>query len=112
MMWFLLIWSLNSMAFFALASSMSKHQKQMFNRELAPTQTRLASIVGWVMLLISFIACICTMQISNGMSYWVGTLSFAALFVGLTLSYFAHKAKLLAILSAVLAVICFILTLI
>ena len=112
MMWFLLMWSLNNLAFFALASSMSKHQKQMFARELAPTHTRFASIAGWIILALTLMACISVAQISNGISYWIGTLSFSALFVGLSLSYYAHKTKLLAILCVLVAIISFICTMI
>lgn len=112
MMWFLLIWSLNNLAFFALASSMAKHQKQLFARELAPTQSRLARLMGWLILTLSFIACLYDMQVSNGISYWIGILSFSALLVAVTLTYFAHRAILLAILSLILAVISLILTLI
>ncbi len=31
MIWFLIIWTLATLGFFALASSMSKHQKQIFS---------------------------------------------------------------------------------
>ena len=34
MIFFILIWSICTVAFFALASCMSKHQKQIFGREL------------------------------------------------------------------------------
>ncbi|MEG1093415.1 MAG: DUF3325 domain-containing protein, partial [Acinetobacter sp.] len=34
MIWFLIIWALATLGFFALASSMSKHQKQIFAKEL------------------------------------------------------------------------------
>ena len=33
MIWFLVIWALATLGFFALASSMSKHQKQIFAKE-------------------------------------------------------------------------------
>ena len=39
MMFFLLIWALTSLGFFALATSMSKHQKQIFDTELNPAKT-------------------------------------------------------------------------
>ena len=47
MIWFLIIWTLATLGFFALASSMSKHQKQIFAKELTLQQTRLATTVGW-----------------------------------------------------------------
>ena len=34
MIWFMIIWTLATLGFFALASSMSKHQKQIFAKDL------------------------------------------------------------------------------
>lgn len=95
MIFFLMIWSLCSIAFFALASSMSKHQKQIFGHELASSKTRLVLILGWVLLLIALILCIMSAQLSNMISYWIGVLTFSALFVGLCISYLAtHIQKI------------------
>ncbi len=53
MMFFLLIWALTSLGFFALAMSMSKHQKQIFDTELRRLQKHnLPAILGWVLLII------------------------------------------------------------
>lgn len=93
MMFFLLIWSLSSLAFIALASSMSKHQKQIFGNELNTIQTRYATIIGWLLLTFSLVICILSGKLSNMLSFWVGVLSFAALFVGVSLSYFEQKIK-------------------
>lgn len=93
MMFFLLIWSLCSLAFIALASSMSKHQKQIFGNELNTIQTRYATIIGWLLLTFSLVICILSGKFSNMLSFWVGVLSFAALFVGVSLSYFEQKIK-------------------
>ncbi|ATO18445.1 hypothetical protein BS636_01540 [Acinetobacter sp. LoGeW2-3] len=93
MMFFLLIWSITSLGFFALAASMQKHQKQIFGHFLDMSKTRLASIFGWVLLAIALILCILTGALSNMISYWIGSLSFAALLVGLSLSYAETKIK-------------------
>lgn len=93
MMFFLLIWSLSSLAFIALASSMSKHQKQIFGNELNTIQTRYATIIGWLLLTFSLVICILSGKLSNMLSFWVGVISFAALFVGVSLSYFEQKIK-------------------
>lgn len=93
MMFFLLIYSLCSLAFIALASSMSKHQKQIFGNELNTIQTRYATIIGWLLLTFSLVICILSGKLSNMLSFWVGVLSFAALFVGVSLSYFEQKIK-------------------
>ena len=84
MMFFLLIWSLSSLAFIALASSMSKHQKQIFGNELNTIQTRYATIIGWLLLTFSLVICILSGKLSNMLSFWVGVISFAALFVGVS----------------------------
>ena len=57
MIWFLIIWTLATLGFFSLASSMSKHQKQIFAKELTLQQTRLATTVGWLLLIVSLLIC-------------------------------------------------------
>ncbi|OTG68205.1 hypothetical protein B9T25_05810 [Acinetobacter sp. ANC 4470] len=105
MIFFVLIWSICAVAFFALASCMSKHQKQIFGRELTPSKTRLATFTGWILLIIALAICITHGSLSNMISYWIGALTFSALFVGLYLSYFAHKAKPLVISCSVIAIL-------
>ncbi|ENU62045.1 hypothetical protein PFCIP103579_1717 [Prolinoborus fasciculus] len=105
MMFFLLIWALTSLGFFALAMSMSKHQKQIFDTELNPKKTQLATILGWVLLIIALILCLLTGFASNMISYWLGSLTFAALVVALSLSYLESKIKLITSICAVIAVI-------
>ena len=105
MSFFLLIWSISSLAFIALASSMTKHQKQIFNRELHPAQSRIATIMGWLLLLTSLVICLLSGKISSMLSYWVGVLTFAALLIGLMLSYYSDKIKSLAYLLIGLTII-------
>ncbi len=89
MIFFLLIWSLSSLGFFALACSMSKHQKQFFQHELSVGKTRLATLFGWCLLILALVLCLSLGTPSNDISYWFGALTIAALFVGLCISYFA-----------------------
>lgn len=97
MIFFLLIWSLNSLGFFALASSMSKHQKQFFQHELTQSKTRLATLVGWCLLILTLMICLSLGTPSNNISYWFGALTIAALFAGLCTSYIAqHFWKIIA----------------
>ena len=112
MMFFLLIWALTSLGFFALAMSMSKHQKQIFAQELDASKTRLASIIGWVILILALILCLFTGMISNMISYWLGSLTFAALVVGLSLSYLASRIKVIVMFCVFIASISGILCLI
>ncbi|MDH1705744.1 DUF3325 domain-containing protein [Acinetobacter johnsonii] len=97
MIWFLIIWTLATLGFFSLASSMSKHQKQIFAKELTLQQTRLATTVGWLLLIVSLLICLTQRHWSTEISYWVGVITFAALFVGLCLSYFEQKIKNIAV---------------
>ena len=105
MMFFLLIWGLASLGFFALAASMSKHQKQMFGTELDASKTRLASIIGWVLLIFALILCLYAGAASNMISYWLGSLTFAALLVCLSLSYCASRIKWMVMICVAITVI-------
>ena len=105
MSFFLLIWSISSLAFIALASAMSKHQKQIFNCELNLAQSRIATILGWLLLLTSLVICLLSGKISSMLSYWVGVSTFAALLIGLMLSYYSDKIKSLTYLLIGLTII-------
>ncbi len=100
MMFFLLIWSLSALGLFALASAMSKHQKQIFGHELDAAKTRTAAACGWILLMIALLICILSGSVSNMISYWLGALTFAALFTGLCLSYLETKIKKIAAITA------------
>ncbi|MCO8081193.1 DUF3325 family protein [Acinetobacter lwoffii] len=103
MMFFLLIWALTSLGLFALAASMSKHQKQIFAQELDTSKTRLASILGWIILILALILCLFAGTISNMISYWLGSLTFAALVVASSLSYLASRIKVIVMFCVFIA---------
>nr|WP_174506278.1 DUF3325 domain-containing protein [Acinetobacter sp. Marseille-Q1620] len=105
MIWFLFIWSISTLGFFCLASSMSKHQKQIFGDTLELGKTSIAKISGWILLITALILCIYHDNISIGISYWLGSLTFAALFVAWCLSYFAGKIKKIAVACTILALL-------
>lgn len=106
MSWFILVWALCNLGFVSLACSMSKHQKQIFKRELTQSQSNVATIVGWLFLVLGLVACLMYQDsISNMISYWIGVLSFSALAVGLSLSYFENQIKTLVLGSVVLSVL-------
>ena len=109
MIFFLMIWSICSVGLFALASSMEKHQKQIFGQKLASNKTRLATIAGWVLLIIALILSVQHAQLSNMISYWIGVITFSSLWVGLSLSYFESKLKQIWIATGVIAIISLIL---
>jgi len=45
-------------------------------------------------------------HIANGISYWVGVMTFAACFTLLMLSYFSHLFKVVSISISIIIVIC------
>ena len=90
MIFFLLIWSLSSLGFFALAGAMPKHQKQFFQQELSAGKTRLAASTGGSLLILALALCLSLGTPSNHISYWFGTLTLAACFSGLCISYIAQ----------------------
>ncbi|TCM65226.1 uncharacterized protein DUF3325 [Acinetobacter calcoaceticus] len=97
MIGFLTLYSLISLGLIHLACSMFKHQKQVFNRELSASQTRIAQYIGWLILVISLILAIWQRGTSVGISYWFGALTIAALIVAWFLSYQATHFKTLTI---------------
>lgn len=105
MIFFLLIWSISSLAMIALASSMSKHQKQIYDHELAKKPTLFATLSGWGLLFISLIICLMSGKPSSMLSLWVGILTFSALFVGSLLSYYSAKIKAVAIICLIVSCI-------
>lgn len=109
MIFFLMIWSFCSVGLFALASSMEKHQKQIFGKKLASNKTRIATIAGWILLIIALILSVQHAQLSNMISYWIGVITFSSLWVGLSLSYFESKLKQIWIATGVIAIISLIL---
>ena len=112
MIFFLLIWAMNTLGFITLASSMSKHQKQFFGHELPASRTKLAIYLGWILLILALILSLLPNTLSNGISYWVGVLTFSALFVGLTLSYFSHKIKIIITILLIITLLSAVITLI
>ncbi|WP_336932460.1 DUF3325 domain-containing protein [Acinetobacter bereziniae] len=105
MIFFLLIWSISSLAMIALASAMSKHQKQIYGHELAKKTTLFATLSGWGLLFISLIICLMSGKPSSMLSLWVGILTFSALFVGSLLSYYSTKIKTVAIICLIVSCI-------
>lgn len=111
MIWFIMIFSLSVLGFTALASGMSKHQKQFFGKELDHTKARLAQLFGWILLTVIAVYCSVELGIANGLSYWIGVLTFAGFIVMAVLSYYPKRFKLLCMVSASLFLLSLILNL-
>lgn len=99
MIFFLLIWSILSLGFLALALAMEKHQKQLLSQALCPSLTRLVQCGGYLCLVLALSLCIAHYHIANGISYWVGAMTFSAFFILMMLSYFTHLFKITLLLS-------------
>ncbi|MCG8359151.1 MAG: DUF3325 domain-containing protein [Kiloniellales bacterium] len=73
--------------FGALALGMRKHHRELFGAP--PSQWRALALhsIGWVLLGLSFVACILDSRWSIGPVLWLGLLTVAALATALTLTY-------------------------
>ncbi|MCH7338348.1 DUF3325 domain-containing protein [Acinetobacter higginsii] len=89
----MMLWCVAVVALSALACGMSKHQRDIFSAQISAQNSRRFEIVGWVALLLSALVMIYFKGASVGLSEWLGCISFAALAVGLLLTY--HPKKLL-----------------
>ncbi|WP_151714861.1 DUF3325 domain-containing protein [Acinetobacter sp. TUM15071] len=87
----LMLWCVAVVALSALACGMSKHQRDIFSVQISAQNSRRFEIVGWVMLLLSALVMIYLKGASVGLSEWLGCITFAALAVGLLLTYQPKK---------------------
>ncbi|CAM4216153.1 hypothetical protein F901_02173 [Acinetobacter dispersus] len=87
----LMLWCVVVVALSALACGMSKHQRDIFSTQISAQNSRRFEIVGWVMLLLSALVMIYLKGASVGLSEWLGCITFAALAVGLLLTYQPKK---------------------
>lgn len=74
-----------SLSLFALAKF--GHFKDVFQRPPAKWQTRLLNVFAWALLLLCLVNCASIQGWTYGSILFMGVISFAALFVILTLSY-------------------------
>ncbi|WP_333663051.1 DUF3325 domain-containing protein [Acinetobacter sp.] len=86
-----ILWCISVFAFSSLACGMNKHQRDIFTAKVTEQKTRLFQIVGWVVLAVSAVLVLFWKGASIGMTEWLCCLTFAALAVGLTLTYFPKK---------------------
>ncbi|EOR06357.1 DUF3325 domain-containing protein [Acinetobacter genomosp. 15BJ] len=87
----LMLWCVAVVALSALACGMSKHQRDIFSAQISAQNSRRFEIAGWVMLLLSALVMIYIKGASVGLSEWLGCITFAALAVGLLLTYQPKK---------------------
>lgn len=87
----LMLWCVAMVALSSLACGMSKHQRDIFIVKISAKKSRYFEIAGWVILLISAVITIYFKGASVGLSEWLGCITFAALAVGLLLTYQPKK---------------------
>lgn len=87
----LMLWCVAVVALSSLACGMSKHQRDIFTVQISAKKSRCFEIAGWVTLLISAVVMIYFKGASVGLSEWLGCITFAALAVGLLLTYQPKK---------------------
>lgn len=86
-----MLWCVAVVALSSLACGMNKHQRDIFSSPVSAQMSRAFEIAGWVILLISALVMIYVKGASIGLSEWLGCISFAALAVGLALTYQPKK---------------------
>lgn len=80
-------WALALPAFAALSCAMERHQDQVVGRELPPRICAALRVAGVLLLIASLALCVTAWSASVATVAWLGVLTFAALGVGLTLTY-------------------------
>ncbi|RLZ09605.1 DUF3325 domain-containing protein [Acinetobacter sp. 2JN-4] len=105
----LLLWCVCVVGLSSLACAMAKHQREIFSSPVSQRNCRLFQTVGWGLLIISAGFTAYFKGISIGLSEWLGCVSFAALAVGLLLTYSPKKMlkanAMVAVLFLILLVI-------
>ena len=84
-LWLLLcisIWGLS-----CLATSMNKHQRDIFVAPISDKKSKLLKSAGWGILTLSACIAIFAAGISVGLSEWVGIITFAAFIVAFIVTY-------------------------
>lgn len=79
--------------FAALAACMDRHRDPFGTQTLTSGQIRLFRAAGFVLLGSSLQICLAHGSTSVALSAWVGLLAFAALALGLLLTYAPHTAR-------------------
>ncbi|EPF79691.1 hypothetical protein GCM10025882_19360 [Acinetobacter gyllenbergii] len=108
----MMLWCVAVVALSALACGMSKHQRDIFSSQISAQTSRCFEITGWVILLISALVMIYLKGASVGLSEWLGCITFAALAVGLLLTYQPKKLLQANVIMTVLFGLMLIVTLI
>ncbi|MFT3721491.1 DUF3325 domain-containing protein [Pseudorhodoferax sp.] len=89
-------WAFGLPGFAALSLAMERHQLQVFDRPLGRGAAWAARLAGIALLLVALAWCATAWHGAVAAVAWLGVLSFAALPVGLLLTYRPRRLPLLA----------------
>lgn len=73
--------------FAALAFSMHKHHRELFGAPPSKWRALTLHAIGWILLALSFAACIWDSRWAEGSVLWLGLITVAALAAALMLTY-------------------------
>ncbi|VUZ26106.1 Uncharacterised protein [uncultured Comamonas sp.] len=82
--------------FAAIAATMARHSDAFGTQAFTPRRLQGCRAVGFVLLGVSLQMCLAHGGTSIAIAAWVGLLAFAALALGVLLTYAPHKARPLA----------------
>lgn len=85
-----------------LSLTLDKHYRKVLNEPVSNFIKRVLGVFGTLILIISLIIAIKSSGLSLGLTYWVGMLVPAIVFIALV---FTYKPKIIVILSVVLLLI-------
>lgn len=91
--------------FVALSFGMDRHQEDLLGKVLQRPALIAWRAIGVVALVFALVVCLQTWSISVGVAVWLGLLTFAAMMVGLFLTYAPHLLVRVASGSAGLGVL-------
>lgn len=86
--------------FSVIAASMDRHQDQLGTEGLAPARLNAWRLAGYALLALSLAPCLLRWNASVAVAAWLGLLTFAALALGLLLTYAPQLARRVAIVAA------------
>lgn len=93
-------------AFAALSMGMDKHHEQVHGRELLPAHAWPWRSVGSALLLLALLWSLRSWGTSVAIAAWIGALTFAALCVGLLLTYAPQHLRNVALGCGALSALC------
>lgn len=86
--------------FAVVAASMDRHQDQLGTEGLTPARLKAWRLAGYALLALSLAPCLLRWNASVAVAAWLGLLTFAALALGLLLTYAPQFARRVAIVAA------------